>query len=58
MCYTTLLSFLFISNTVMVMTISEVAFNLILENIPMFGTILFIYIVIDIFGWAFLGRRK
>ena len=41
-----------------IMTISEVAFNLIKDNIPMFGSLLFIFILIDILGWAFLGRRK
>lgn len=40
------------------MTITEVAYNLILDNLNFFTTLIFIYLILDILGWAFLGRRK
>ena len=40
------------------MTITEVAYNIILDNMSFFAVLIFIYLILDILGWAFLGRRK
>lgn len=40
------------------MSIFEIAYNLILDNIQYFGVLAIIYILLDIIGWAFLGRKK
>lgn len=40
------------------MTIFEISYHLILDNIQYFGVLAIIYILLDILGWAFLGRKK
>ena len=40
------------------MSVFEIGFNLMLDNFQVFGALLIIYIVIDILGWAFLGKKK
>lgn len=40
------------------MSILQVATNLIVDNMSYLGVLLIIWILVDILGYAFLGRRK
>lgn len=40
------------------MSIFQIAYNLIIDNIHYFGVLAIVYILLDIIGWAFLGKRK
>jgi len=40
------------------MSLFQIGFNLMVDNLHVFGALLIIYILLDIIGWAFLGKRK
>ena len=40
------------------MSVFEIAYNLILDNIQYLGVLFIIWLLVDIMGFALLGKRK
>ena len=40
------------------MSVFEIAFNLIIDNMHFFGILFIVWLLVDIMGYALLGKRK